>query len=119
MNTDDAAQALVTDPVIQQRLAKHIALKCFRNSVLEDLHTGIVPLSKSGDYSDVVVHTPFGEIPWNDLSRFDDAEMKALMVDVVNRTYHLFQELFNEEQGGELFLRLAEDDPAPLWDDPK
>lgn len=119
MNTDDAVKALITDPVIQQRLAKHIALKCFRNSILEDLHTGIVPLSKSGDFSDVVVHTPFGEIQWNDLSRFDDAEMKALMVDVVNKTYHLIQELFDAERGGQLLLALAEKDSAPTWDDPK
>ncbi|MBU3990813.1 MAG: hypothetical protein KJ702_16060, partial [Gammaproteobacteria bacterium] len=29
-------------PVMQKRLAKYLALKCFRNSVLEDLHSGIV-----------------------------------------------------------------------------
>jgi len=117
--TDDAVKALITDPVMQKRLAKHLALRCFRNSLLEDFHTGIVPDSKSGDYSDVVVKTPFGEIPWKDLSRFDDVEMKTLMVDVVNNTYHLIQELFDEERGGELLLKLAEKDPAPNWDDPK
>ena len=91
MNNDDAVTALISDPVMQKRLAKYLALKCFRNSALEDLHAGIVPASKSGDYTDVVVRTPFGEIPWNDLSRFDDAEMKALMIDVVNKTYQLVQ----------------------------
>jgi hypothetical protein len=119
MNTDDVVKAFVTDPVMQQRLAKHLVLKCFRNSILEDLHTGAVPDSKIGDYSDVVVHTPFGQIPWNELSRFDDAEMKALMVDVVNKTYHLVQELFDEKGGGDLLLQLATKDPAPSWDDPK
>ena len=89
MSKDDAARSFVTDPVMQQRIAKHIALKCFRNSLLEDLHTGKVPASQTGDYSDVVVHTPFGEIPWNELSRFDDTEMKALMVDVTNRVASL------------------------------
>ncbi len=119
MNKDDAVKALITDPVMQQRLAKYLVLKCFRNSALEDLHTGMVPDSKTGDYSDVVVHTPFGQIPWNELSRFDDAEMKVLMVDVVNKTYHLVQELFDEERGGNLLLELAAKDPAPSWDDPK
>ena len=119
MNTDDAIKAFITDPGLQQRLAKHIVLKCFRNSVLEDFHAGKVPDSKSGDYSDVVVRTPFGEIPWNDLSRFDNAEMKALMIDVVNKTYHLIQELFDEERGGKLLLKLATRDPAPEWDEPK
>lgn len=83
--TDDAVTALITDPVMKKRLAKYLTLKCFRNSALEDMPAGIVPASKSSDYTDVVVRTPFGEIPWNDLSRFDDAEMKTLMVDVVNK----------------------------------
>jgi ligand-binding SRPBCC domain-containing protein len=47
----------------------------------------IAPDSKAGDYSDVLVSTPFGEIPWPKLSRFDDEEMKALMIDVVQKTY--------------------------------
>jgi len=119
MKTEDAVTALITDPVMQKRLAKYLALKCFRNSALEDLHAGIVPSSKSSDYTDVVVRTPFGEIPWNDLSRFDDAEMKTLMVDVVNKTYQVVQELFDEQRGGELLLKLAAQDPAPHWDDPK
>lgn len=63
MNKDESVKALITDPVLQQRLAKYLVLKCFRNSVLEDLHAGIIPDSKSGGFSDVVVRTPFGEIP--------------------------------------------------------
>lgn len=53
MNKDESVKALITDPVLQQRLAKYLVLKCFRNSVLEDLHAGIIPDSKSGDYTDV------------------------------------------------------------------
>ena len=118
MNSEEAIKAIITDPEIQQRLAKHIALRCFRNSILEDLHAGKVPDSKSGDYSDVVVHTPYGEIPWNDLSRISDAEMKKLMIDVVNHTYHFIQEFFDDERGGKLLLKIATKDPAPEWDDP-
>ena len=119
MESDDAIKALITDPGMQQRLAKHIALRCFRNSILEDFHAGKVPDSKCGDYSDVVVKTPYGEIPWNELSRFNNTEMKALMIDVVNHTYHFIQEFFDDERGGELLLKIAERDPAPDWDDPK
>jgi hypothetical protein len=72
---------------LQQRLAKYLVHECFRNSELEKLHAGVVPDSKTGDYSDVIVKTPFGEIPWREVSRFDDAEMQRLMTDVVNRTY--------------------------------
>jgi hypothetical protein len=35
--------------------------------------------------SDVKVVSPDGEIDWNELSRVSDAEMKALMIDVVDR----------------------------------
>lgn len=119
MNKNDDLKVFITDPVLQQRLAKHLVLKCFRNSILEDFHAGKVPDSKCGDYSDVVVHTPYGEIPWNEFSRINDAEMKLLMQDVVNHTYHFIQELFDEERGGELLLKLAVRDPAPEWDDPK
>lgn len=119
MSNDAAVTALISDPELQKRLAKHIALHCFRNSELENLHAGIVPASKIGDFTDVVVRTPFGEIPWNELSRIDDAEMKTLMLDVVSRTYQLVQELFDEQRGGDLLLKLAGHDPQPRWDDPE
>ena len=100
-------------------MAKYLVQRCFRNSALEDLHAGIVPDSKAGDYSDVVVSTPFGEIPWHKLARFDDKEMKTLMIDVVQKTYEFIQELFDEESGGELLLRFAARDPVPQWEDPR
>jgi hypothetical protein len=111
-------ESFLADPVLQQRLAKYIVEQCFRNSQLEDLHAGTAPDSETGDYSDVVVKTPFGEIPWRNLSRFDDAEMKVLMRDVVNLTYRFIHKLFDEEQGAELLLRLAARDLVPQWDNP-
>ena len=115
---DDVVKAAVMNPELQKRLAKYFVQRCFRNSVLEDLHAGTAPESKSGDYSDVAVLTPFGEIPWRRLSRFDDEEMKTLMIDVVQRTYEFIRELFDEELGGSLLLRLAERDPLPRWENP-
>ena len=117
--TDDALRAFVTDPVLQKRLAKYPAHRWFRNSALEDLHAGLAPDSKTGDYSDVVVSTPFGEIPWRKLSRFDDAEMKTLMIDVVQKSYEFIRELFDDGKNCELLLRLATRDPLPRWEDPK
>src|SRR5580658_7266790 len=87
LHGDHVLGALTGDPELQQRLAKYMVLQCFRNSLLEDLHSGITPSSASGDYSDVFVTTPYGEIPWPRLSRLSDEEMKSLMIDVVNRTY--------------------------------
>jgi len=117
--TDDALRVFVTDPMLQKRLAKYLVHRCFRNSVLEDLHAGIAPESKTGDYSDVVVSTPFGEIPWRKLSRFDDVEMKKLVIDVVQKSYEFIQELLDDGKNGELLLHLAARDPLPRWEDPK
>jgi hypothetical protein len=52
--------------------------------MLEDFHSGKVPSSPIGDYSDVKVVTPSREIEWDELSRLSDAEMKRLMIDVVD-----------------------------------
>lgn len=59
---------------------------CVRDN-LEDLHAGISPGSMTGDYTDVKVVTPHGEIPWSRLSRISDTEMKELMINVVNRVF--------------------------------
>ena len=40
-----AVKPTFTDPVLQERLAKYLVQRCFRNSVLEDLHAGIAPSS--------------------------------------------------------------------------
>ncbi len=116
---ESALKALVTDPVMQQRLAKYMALRCFRNTVLEEFHCGKRIQSETGDYTDVTVHTPSDVIPWKDVSRLNDSEMKALMVDVVNCSYKFIHDLFDEEKGGQLLLELAERDPAPQWDTPQ
>jgi hypothetical protein len=68
-------------------LAKALVETCVRNTGLEDLHAGIFPGSEAGDYSDVKVVTPYGEIPWSRLSRNSDEEMKRLMIEIVNRVF--------------------------------
>ena len=78
----DEERALIADPVLQQRLAKYLVLQCFRNSVLEDFHSGVAPSSVCGDYSDVTVSSPYGTILWPRVSRLNDEEMKRLMIDV-------------------------------------
>jgi hypothetical protein len=117
-NLRESVKSFMSDTVLQKRLAKYMVEQCFRNSQLEDLHAGTAPSSKTGDYSDVVVKTPFGEIPWCELSRFDDSEMRALMIDVVNRTYQFLNRLFDEETGGEILIELATRDPLPRWENP-
>ena len=64
------------DEDIAKRLAFGIALLCVRNTCIEDVHAGIEPSSRTGDFSDVKVVTPYGEIPWDELSRIRNDEMR-------------------------------------------
>ena len=92
-----------------ERLALVLVETCVRNSELENLHAGVTPSSATGDFSDVKVVTPYGEIPWARLSRISDVEMKALMIDVVDRVYTYLR--YPEE--------LAQLRGAARWDRPK
>ena len=61
---------------------------CVRQSMLEDLHRGVWPITKTGDYSDVVVVDAEGRrLPWPEISRFDEDEMRDLMRQIVNKIY--------------------------------
>lgn len=73
----------------QETLIRFIAEKAIRNS-LEDLHAGILPSTKTGDYSDVKVVTPYGEIPWNELSRISDKELRNLMLEIEIKLHNTF-----------------------------
>src|SRR5712692_11934605 len=110
--------AIRTSAVLQQRLAKYLVLQCIRNSHLEDLHAGIAPSSATGDYADVTVTSPFGVIPWPRVSRFNDEEMKQLMIEVVDRTYRFIHILFDEHTGPVLIQGLTLADPLPQWSSP-
>ena len=67
MPTDfDSLNEIQHNEVLRKRLAKLMAHDCFRNTKLEDFHSGKYPTSKTGDYSDVKVVSPFGEIPWKE-----------------------------------------------------
>ena len=73
---------------VAAQLAKAMAMVCVRNTMLEDLHAGRVPVTKTGDFSDVfVVDAEGNRIPWTEVSRFDDDEMRDIMRQMVNRLY--------------------------------
>jgi hypothetical protein len=73
---------------IAARLARLMAVICVRNSRLEDLHAGRAPVSRTGDGNDIVVEDGDGNrIPWTEVSRIDDHEMRALMREIVDRLY--------------------------------
>jgi hypothetical protein len=109
---------LERNPLVRQRLAKAMARECFRNTVLEDFHAGTFPSSVTGDYSDVKVVSPYGEITWTKLSRLNDDEMKTLMIDVVNHCNSFLFALFVADKKGVIIDTLKERDPVPKWLDP-
>jgi hypothetical protein len=109
---------LKSNELVRKRLAKLLALTCFRSTVLEDFHAGTSPSSRSGDYSDVKVVSPFGEIPWKNLSRLNDDEMKVLMIQVVHYCHNFLTNLFASGAAGLLIEHLKEHDPEPRWNDP-
>jgi len=92
-----------------ERIALALVETCVRNTQLENLHAGVVPHSVIGDYSDVKVVTPAGDIPWTSVSRISDPEMKALMIEIVDRVFTFLQ---YPEQLGALGA-------AARWDRPK
>jgi len=92
-----------------EKIAQSLVEVCVRNA-LENLHAGIFPSSRTGDYSDVTVVTPYGEIPWTELSRISDGEMKPLMIDIVNKTFTFLR--FLEELA-------VESAQIRRWDRPK
>jgi hypothetical protein len=104
--------------LVKKRLAKIMALQCFRNTELENLHSGISPFSAAGNYSDVKVVSPKGEISWDKVSRFNDEEMKVLMIDVVNHCYNFLYLLYNSSKGDEIIELLKEKDVMESWEDP-
>jgi hypothetical protein len=63
------------------------------------------------------VVTPDREIPWNELSRISDDEMKKLMKQIVNKLYTVLMSLENDEAMRLVFSRGR--DYASHWDDPE
>lgn len=76
---------------LQARFVTHHGV---RNTSLENFHCGHTPRSKTGDYSDVKVVTPYGEIPWTEVSRISNAELRHLMLDIekhIKKTLRVFE----------------------------
>ena len=40
---------------LRSLLVRTMVMLCFRNSVIEDIHAGLVPITRTGDYTDVTV----------------------------------------------------------------
>ena len=98
-------------------ISKSMAVMCVRNTMIEDIHAGIEPVTRTGDFTDVVVIDADGRrIPWPEVSRIGNDEMGRLMRQVVNRLY-TFQAKAHDPHFVRMMDRaLAE---AGRWDDPE
>jgi hypothetical protein len=107
----------------QADFAKLMAAACVRRGYLEKLHTGFTPVTRTGDYSDVKVIDADGrEIPWNDVSRINQAEMKTLITGVVNRIYTFLARTLLSATEDRSFYKALDRAAAPwikAWDEPK
>ena len=94
-----------------------MVLTCFRNTELENIHAGKVPVSRTGDFSDVTVVDADGRrIPWPEVSHFDDEAMRDLMRQIVDRVY-TFQVMAGDPDFQDSIERWI---PVALrWDAPK
>ena len=105
------------DDALQSLLIRTMVLTCVRNTAIEDIHGGLTPVTKTGDYSDVTVIDADGRrIPWPDVSHIDDEQMRDLMRQVVDRLH-----TFTVRSGEPDFLdRIAPwMNVASRWDEPK
>ena len=99
-------QDLQTNDALRRRLAAVIAQSCFRNGKLENFHAGTYPSSEAGDYSDVKVVSPFGDIPWKRLSRLNNAEITEITVNAAERCYSFLSDLFQSAEGDKVIEML-------------
>ncbi len=103
--------------------AKIMTAACVRRGYLEKLHSGITPITKTGDYSDVKVIDAEGrEIPWNQVSRINQSEMKTLITGIVDRIYTFLSRTFLCSFNDQEFNRALEKSALPWtknWDEPK
>lgn len=107
----------------QAQFAKLLTAACVRRGYLEKFHAGRTPITKTGDYSDVKVIDAEGrEIPWNEVSRIDQAEMKTLITGVVDRVYTFLARTIFSASEDKAFLQAVDRTTAPwtkTWDEPK
>ena len=102
---------------LRSLLVRTMVLLCVRHTVIEDIHAGLVPITRTGDYTDVTVTDAEGRrIPWPEVSHIDDNTMRDLMREVVDRVY-----TFEVRAKDPDFLKRIERwaQLASGWDEPK
>jgi len=99
---ESSSELIRKNPLILKRVAKFLVQRCFRNTVIEDYHAGY---GLSGTKSKA--------------SRITQAEMKALMIEAVDKTYSFLWALLREEIGAAFLADFGTVDPVGDWNEPE
>ena len=98
-------------------MAKLMALMCFEDSRLGRLKEGLGPVTRTGDYSDVVVVDADGRIiPWQRVARLDAEEMRRTRREIVDRLYTYLRNMESPEM---LALGGHRREETSEWDRPR
>ena len=98
-------------------MAKTMGLMCVADSKLGEFGEGQRPVTRTDDYSDVVVVDADGRIiPWQRVARFDATEMDRAMREIVDK---LFTFLWNMEEPELAALRDHRRDETSEWHRPR
>lgn len=87
-------------------IARMLVDTCIRN-VMEEFHAGKSPKTQTGDYSDVKVVFPGGEIPWTEVSHISDKEMRKLMLELEQNVIRLLSLLHGDKLSFEKITGLS------------
>ena len=97
--------------------ARMIGLLCVADSKLGEFGEGERPVTRTGDYSDVVVVDADGRIiPWQRVARLDRTEMERTMREIVDRLYTYLR---NMEAAELAELRKHREDETSQWSRPR
>ena len=98
-------------------MAKAMGLMCVADSGLGKLAEGQCPVTRTGDYSDVVVVDAEGRIiPWPRVARCDAKEMRRTRREIVDK---LFTFLLNMQEEEMEALRDHRRSETAKWDSPR
>ena len=111
---------MVTETMVRRgtaSMAKSMGLMCVADSGLGKLTEGECPVTRTGDYSDVVVVDADGRIiPWRRVARFDAREMRRTRREIVDK---LFTFLLNMQEPELEALRDHRRSETSKWDSPR
>ena len=111
---------MVTETMVRRgtaSMAKSMGLMCVADSGVGKLTEGQCPVTRTGDYSDVVVVDADGRIiPWRRVARVDAKEMRRTRREIVDK---LFTFLLNMQEQELEALRDHRRSETSKWEAPR